>query len=115
MDVGFDMQEVMDSETFCILETGETLYIGEAEGSKPHGYGVLFRQKSIFEGIFHNGHKLKGVEKYVNGIYRGDYKNGRREGLGRFEWSNGEVYQGFWKNGLKHGEGRWHDNRGSLY
>jgi hypothetical protein len=93
----------MDSETFRILETVDTVYLGETEESKPHGYGVLYRKKSIYEGIFHHGHKKKGVEKYADGIYRGDYRNGKREGVGRFEWNNGEVYEGFWKNGMKHG------------
>jgi len=76
---------------------------------------VLFRKKSIFEGIFHQGHKKKGVEKYIDGVYRGDFKDGRREGTGIFEWNNGEIYEGFWKKGMKHGLGRWRDNKGSSY
>ena len=84
MDIGFDLQEIMDSETFSILETNETMYIGETENNKPHGFGILFRRKSVFEGIFHQGHKTKGIEKYIDGIYRGEYKDGKRSGTGTF-------------------------------
>lgn len=78
MDVGFDMKEVINSKAFSIMETDHTMYLGEVADNKPHGNGVLFREKSIFEGVFHQGHKKKGVERYIDGVYRGDYRGGKR-------------------------------------
>ena len=32
--------------------------------------------------------------------YDGDFKNGKKDGEGTFEWPNGIKYIGSWKNGL---------------
>ena len=43
---------------------------------------------------------------FPNGdTYEGDYKNGIREGKGRYTFVAGGWYKGDWANGLKHGEG----------
>ena len=36
--------------------------------------------------------------------FKGEYKNGLRDGPGVLVMSNGVTYDGTWKNGLKHGE-----------
>lgn len=37
---------------------------------------------------------------YVNcGFYDGEWKNGDRNGRGKFTWSDGDVYDGEWKDG----------------
>lgn len=43
---------------------------------------------------------------FPNGdTYEGDYKNGIREGKGRYTFVAGGWYKGDWANGVKHGEG----------
>ena len=31
-------------------------------------------------------------------MYDGQYKNGKKEGRGKFQWADGAVYVGSWKN-----------------
>ena len=37
--------------------------------------------------------------------YEGDFKNGKKDGEGTFEWPNGDRYEGLWNMCLKHGKG----------
>lgn len=41
----------------------------------------------------------------INGNFSGILKEGVRDGVGKLEWSNGDVYEGDFKNGLRHGKG----------
>jgi hypothetical protein len=43
---------------------------------------------------------------YFNGTYKGEIKDGKRNGYGEFIYSDGNVYVGEWKNGRKNGHGR---------
>lgn len=42
-----------------------------------------------------------------NGLYVGEFKNGKKWGFGKFEWNDGSVYEGEYANDLKHGKGRY--------
>ena len=47
-----------------------------------------------------------GIMNYENqDVYEGYWKNGKRNGLGKFESTGGYFYEGNWENGLKKGEG----------
>jgi hypothetical protein len=47
-----------------------------------------------------------GIMTYENqDVYEGYWKNGKRNGLGKFESTGGYFYEGNWENGLKKGEG----------
>ena len=37
--------------------------------------------------------------------YQGAYNNDKKEGQGKYSWSNGDWYEGEWKAGLRHGHG----------
>ena len=37
--------------------------------------------------------------------YEGHYNNDKKEGSGKYVWSNGDWYQGDWSLGLRHGHG----------
>ena len=39
------------------------------------------------------------------GLYSGEMKNGKAEGIGREIFANGNSYQGLYKNGDRHGLG----------
>ena len=39
--------------------------------------------------------------------YDGEYKNGKRTGLGEMTYPNGDRYHGQWQDGKKHGEGTY--------
>ena len=37
--------------------------------------------------------------------HQGQYNNDKKEGQGKYSWSNGDWYEGEWKAGLRHGHG----------
>ncbi len=47
--------------------------------------------------------------------YRGAWKNGLFNGLGRLIYKNGSEYNGFLKNGIRHGEGNFKSITGYSY
>ena len=52
-------------------------------------------------------------KKFPNGdIYEGEFKAGKRNGLGKYIWEDGSYYNGFWKNNKKHGYGEFVDTKG---
>lgn len=57
----------------------------------------------------------KHVEKYENGVYDGEFVNGKRHGKGKYKWADGAEYDGDWKDGNMDGKGRkkWAD--GNMY
>ena len=57
----------------------------------------------------------KGTKKYLSGTYEGDWKDGLRDGQGKYTWTNGDTYTGTWSEDKRHGQGVyvWHD--GSKY
>ena len=53
--------------------------------------------------------------EYFNGIYKGEWKNGSREGFGIFNYKSGDKYLGYWKNNLKEGNGRYIYANGDIF
>ena len=51
--------------------------------------------------------RWSGDIKTYNGDidYQGAYHNDKKEGQGKYTWSNGDWYEGEWKAGLRHGHG----------
>lgn len=46
------------------------------------------------------------IRRYFNGLYVGEYENGRKHGTGKFVYGDGRVYEGEWKDGKQNGNGR---------
>ncbi len=42
-------------------------------------------------------------------IYKGSYKDDKKDGFGTLEWPDGRKYVGNWKNGKQHGDGEYFD------
>ena len=51
----------------------------------------------------------QGITVWANNgeIYEGYYKNGQRNGRGRYIYYNGNVYEGEWKDDKRYGYGVW--------
>ena len=45
------------------------------------------------------------MSKSSGGTYDGQYKDDKKEGKGKYVWSNGDWYEVEWKSGLRHGQG----------
>lgn len=50
-----------------------------------------------------------------DGVYEGEYVDGRKEGRGKFWYVFGSVYEGQWLNDEKHGKGKEMYNDGATY
>ena len=55
-----------------------------------------------YKGNLNNG---KVEMNYFIGKYEGEFKNGIREGKGKFIYNNKNIYDGEWKNDIKEGKG----------
>ena len=65
----------------------------------PHGYGIYFFPE--------NGkmEKIDGVDVAIIKYYSGNFKNGKKEGKGKFFFTGQYSYEGQWKNDRLHGKG----------
>ena len=57
----------------------------------------------------------KGEMDYFIGKYEGNFKNGNKEGYGKFIYKNGDLYDGNWKNDIEEGDGRIIYNNKDIY
>lgn len=97
-------------------------YEGYWSNNRKHGYGIMIWKDvgEIYSGQWKDDIP-DGLGEYIWGcyestaqrptwkqhcnIYRGDFVNGERHGVGSFFYANGSQYSGQWCNGKKHGEG----------
>ena len=90
-------------DTIMILfnSSGKRVYEGEYKGS-------------IVSGFVSNGNGKEYGGDGETAIYSGEWKDGKREGLGT-EYSQGyAVYTGEWKNGKRNGSGKEMDENGNV-
>lgn len=84
-------------------------YDGVWRFDKPDGQGCLKEAEgTTLDGEWKNGHlhgKGKISDLHGNLIYDGTFKHGRRDGLGKQVFENGDEYEGDWKDGRMHGHG----------
>ena len=56
-----------------------------------------------------------GKRTFANGeLYSGEFKNGKKHGLGTLTYADGEIYKGRFKNGMYHGEGNLTSHDGKV-
>jgi hypothetical protein len=47
--------------------------------------------------------------------YRGEWRNGKKDGQGAYTWTSGSVYEGEWLAGAMHGKGTYTAADGTVY
>jgi hypothetical protein len=56
-----------------------------------------------------------GKQKFINGTYEGDFKNGLYDGFGTLQLHGGSKYVGHFKEGLKNGSGKLNWKDGTIF
>ena len=74
----------------------DEMYLGEWENDLPHGYG---------EHIWAESSAKPSLKRCMCNLYRGEWSNGHRAGVGTFFYSDGSQYTGEWLNNQKDGSG----------
>lgn len=59
--------------------------------------------------------KYQTYDEFSNGYYRGEEKNGMRNGIGTYVWNSGSSYTGGWLDNEKHGIGKITYENGDYY
>jgi len=68
---------------------------------------VAYASGGYYKGESRDG-KRNGGGVYLypdHAIYTGQWKDGKKDGMGTYQWPNGNIYQGEWLNGVMHGRG----------
>ncbi len=112
--------EVMLQHRFIDIPN-ELEYEGQLKGNLPHGEGIIrdYRTNEEFRGLFNEGEMIEGVLSIrgspdycyegslfngeyhgqgtlstPEGIFNGEFRNGKKEGKGVFKWRVGRKYVG---------------------
>ena len=121
----------------CTWPSGDH-YEGEWKNGRFNGKGTLtYADGSVYEGEFVDDKKNgegtytkadgtvvtenwiygKKVETLTleDGTYTGGVTDGKPDGQGKMEYTNGQVYEGEWKNGVRSGQGTHTTSSGNVY
>lgn len=71
-------------------ELAQGIYSGECRGGLAHGAALV---------------QVKNPAGVVIASYQGEFVAGRKEGMGRKTYTNGDVYEGQWHQDQRHGHG----------
>lgn len=114
----------------------EAAYVVEYSGeeptdwiSKPGTCKVTYPNGNVFEGTYDDEKKKQGNGSYTWSVtdadedegakntakYSGGYKDGKKDGLGKMKYPNGDKYHGMWEQNKKHGEGTYIYASGDIY
>lgn len=128
-------------EGFGVLVKSNEIYIGTFHESKPNGFLKLYRNGKLYyegdwkdgafngegtlykeDGSIKTGNWIEGRlsqtlvdEQLPQGHYYGYTKDGKPDGLGKMNYTNGTSYQGKWKTGFWEGEGLYISANDSVY
>lgn len=96
--------------------TSTSYYEGSFQEGKFHGEGTLHQENGdVFTGTFSGG-DLNGYGTYRSkqGVtYEGNFRNSNFNGYGEAHYLDG-VYKGYWVNGKREGSGKWYSLSGEL-
>ena len=109
----FSGKEILTYSGFPIFLEGTTSVLGIILNQEKYDiYGYL-----IFPIINYlkNNFIIKGKKDYELAIYEGEFKNGKREGFGKFSNKDGSYYYiGQWLNDKMNGKGKLYDQNNNI-
>lgn len=113
----FKLYQRCGEGTLHCPETGAK-YVGQFQADRAHGLGdQTWSDGSTYKGQWKNGQKNgNGVYVGVDNLkYDGQWEDGRRHGLGTQEYANGDKYRGWWCQGMCSGPGSYIFPNGCRY
>jgi len=77
---------------------------------------MTFADGNKYDGEWKEGRKSGlGIFTWANGAkYSGDFKDGKQNGSGAFFWPNGARYEGEWKDNKQNGQGTYYYTNGAF-
>mmetsp|Transcript_84211 Transcript_84211/g.234902 ORF Transcript_84211/g.234902 Transcript_84211/m.234902 type:complete len:303 (-) Transcript_84211:174-1082(-) len=101
-----------------VLGTGQVAYIGQWKHNMSQGAGIAYHEDHTYVGQWVNDLQAGyGVETWTSdgAKYEGDFKEGTKDGFGKYSWPNGHVQYGAWKNGMMDGRAEFRGNDGNKF
>ena len=77
---------------------------------------IVYDNRDVYTGEVKGG-SFSGmvIKHYDYGVYKGEWRDGEKNGKGKFTWYDGDVYDGEWKCGIMHGKGTFKWTSGDVY
>lgn len=111
----------MDSVILMLQEANSSTetdkFVSNCTGDCLNGYGERVDQKNgyYYKGTWKDGIlNGQGEMKNRDGVYSGNFVNGKKEGQGTMIYVGGGSYSGFWKNDLFEGQGKFINAKGEI-
>ena len=106
-----------------------TIFKGTYNKDYQDGEGInITKEGKILKGFFKDGKVIIGASimyygdgnnDYLNFeeecVYEGYYRNGKRDGYGKFKMTNGDIYEGEFRNDYYEGKGSYKWTNGTEY
>jgi len=107
-----ELEEYTEPESVLDVEYPNPEYeYGTSKPTCKFTYGRYWGEVNI-DGLCHG----KGLLQYKHGdMYKGGYKNGKRNGKGTYFFRNGNIYVGYYKDDVKCGRGVYLWKNGNRY
>lgn len=109
----FSSKEILNCEVYPVFLEGTTSVLGIIHNHEKYdnfGYLIFPIINSLKNNII-----IKGKKDYDIAIYEGEFKDGKREGYGKFNNKDGSYYyEGQWFNDKMNGKGKLYDQNNNI-
>lgn len=86
---------------YFVIKNKISLFQGYDYNQISKFYFYLKFQRKLLSFLSFN---LKGIETWMDGsCYQGEYKKGKKHGLGTYQWTDGSKYEGQWEDNCLNG------------
>merc|ERR1712110_13876 len=102
------IEEGVSEDQHLVKLSGGHMYFGQlsTETKLSHGYGIWLHAngKTLYEGQFEKGKFCGlGIMIYGSGHFEGTFKDGTKNGPGKFIYHDDSFVNGYWANGTRDG------------
>lgn len=116
--IGYIKKEKANGCGIFVHSSGD-MYKGEFYDDKSSGYGSYInniKYSECYGEWYDDNQNGYGVEIWKdNSYYIGQFKEGRKHGIGTYKWANGSMYEGEWSSGCFNGYGIYTFNESKKY